>query len=164
MVKSEDERSESILESLLEVMDPEIPVLSVVDLGIIEDIELKGDSVTVMMLPTFTACPAIKIMQSQIREKVMSLGFADVNVKVDDSLTWNSDRITEEGKRKLELFGLGTPEQHGGTYDLQSIEQATCPHCNSTHTTMNSMFGSALCRSMHFCYDCRQGFERFKPL
>lgn len=164
MVKSEDERSESILESLFEVMDPEIPVLSVVDLGIIEGIELHGDSVTVMMLPTFTACPAIRIMQSQIREKVMSLGFADVMVKVDDSLTWNSDRITEEGKRKLELFGLGTPEQHGGAYDLQSIEQATCPHCNSTHTTMNSMFGSALCRSMHFCYDCRQGFERFKPL
>ncbi|MEO6168919.1 MAG: 1,2-phenylacetyl-CoA epoxidase subunit PaaD [Chitinophagales bacterium] len=153
-----------ILNSLQEVMDPEIPVLSVVDLGIIEDIIINDDSVTVMMLPTFTACPAIKIMQAQIREKVMSLGYSDVEVRVDDSTAWHSDRMTEEGKQKLEAFGLGTPLRHGGEFDLNAIENSKCPHCLSANTTMNSLFGSTLCRSMHYCFDCRQGFERFKPL
>src|SRR6185503_17385799 len=87
---------EEILESLREVMDPEIPVLSVVDLGIIEDVLIEDDAITVKMIPTFTACPAIKIMQQQIREKISSLGFEDVKVIVDDSVTWNSDRMSEE--------------------------------------------------------------------
>lgn len=157
-------KEELVLSSLREVMDPEIPVLSVVDLGIIEDIIINEDSVIVMMLPTFTACPAIKIMQSQIREKVMSMGYANVEVKVDDAIAWNSDRMTEEGKQKLEAFGLGTPLHHGGEFDLSAIEHSKCPHCGSANTTMNSLFGSTLCRSMHYCFDCKQGFERFKPL
>jgi ring-1,2-phenylacetyl-CoA epoxidase subunit PaaD len=155
---------EDILVSLQEVMDPEIPVLSVVDLGIIGDIELTDDAVTIKMIPTFTACPAIKMMQQQVQDKILSLGFEKVNVMVDHSIAWNSDRMSEAGKRKLEQFGLGTPLRHGGDFDLQDIEQSKCPHCGSTNTTMNSLFGSTLCRSMHFCFDCKQGFERFKPL
>jgi ring-1,2-phenylacetyl-CoA epoxidase subunit PaaD len=155
---------EEILESLREVMDPEIPVLSVVDLGIIEDVLIEDDAITVKMIPTFTACPAIKIMQQQIREKISSLGFEDVKVIVDDSVTWNSDRMSEEAKRKLEKFGLGIPNRHGGQFSLEEIEHSKCPHCGSSDTTMNSLFGSTLCRSIHFCFACRQSFERFKPL
>lgn len=156
--------TERILASLQEVMDPEIPVLSVVDLGIIEDVIVEQEAVTVMMLPTFTACPAIRLLQQQIRDKILSLGYQQVQVKVDDSVAWNSDRMTEKGKRNLELFGLGTPLRHDGDFDLLAIEHAKCPHCGSGNTTMKSIFGSTLCRSMHFCYDCLQGFERFKPL
>ncbi len=159
-----DTREAVICASLQEVMDPEIPVLSVIDLGIIEDVIIHGDSVIVMMLPTFTACPAIKLLQSQIKEKVMSLGYGNVEVKVDDAIAWSSDRMTPEGKIKLEKFGLGTPLHHGGDFDLAAIEHSGCPHCGSANTTMNSLFGSTLCRSMHYCFDCKQGFERFKPL
>lgn len=155
---------EEILESLCEVMDPEIPVLSVVDLGIIGDVVIEDDAVTVKMIPTFTACPAIRIMQQQIKEKVLSLGFGEVTVIVDDSVSWNSDRMSEEGKRKLEKFGLGIPNRHHGEFSLKEIEHSKCPHCGSSDTTMNSLFGSTLCRSIHFCFSCKQGFERFKPL
>ncbi|MBX7108758.1 MAG: phenylacetate-CoA oxygenase subunit PaaJ [Chitinophagales bacterium] len=164
MVTAATTATGSIFSSLQEVMDPEIPVLSVVDLGIIEDIIVEEDSVTIMMLPTFTACPAIRLLQSQIQQKVMSLGYQDVQVKVDDSVTWNTDRITEKGKRSLAAFGLGTPLRHAGDFSLADIEYSACPHCGSGNTTMKSMFGSTLCRSMHYCFDCLQGFERFKPL
>ncbi len=153
-----------ILDALHEVMDPEIPALSVVDLGIIEDVRIKDDEVTVTMLPTFTACPAITLMQQQIREKMYSLGFKKVSAEVDTSIAWNSDRITEAGKKKLQQFGLGIPPNHKGEFSLHEIEHSVCPHCNSANTTMNSLFGSTLCRSIHYCFDCRQSFERFKPL
>jgi len=155
---------EEILEALHQVMDPEIPVLSVVDLGIIEDVAIEDDAVTVKMIPTFTACPAIKLMQQQIKEKISSLGFQEVKVIVDDSVSWNSDRMSEEGKKKLEKFGLGIPNRHGGEFSLEEIEHSKCPRCGSSDTTMNSLLGSTLCRSIHFCFNCKQSFERFKPL
>ena len=155
---------EEILEALQDVMDPEIPVLSVVDLGIIEEVVIEDEGITVKMIPTFTACPAIRIMQEQIREKVLSLGFEHVKVIVDNSVAWNSDRMSDRGKKKLEKFGLGIPNRHGGEFSLEEIEHSKCPHCGSSDTTLNSLFGSTLCRSIHFCFDCKQSFERFKPL
>jgi len=155
---------EEVLTILREVMDPEIPALSVIDLGIIGDIEIKNERVSVKMIPTFTACPATRIIKQQITEGLNKAGFEEVEVEIDSSVPWNSDRITEEGKRKLKAFGLGAPLRHEGTFHLSDIEQSKCPHCGSINTTMNSMFGSTLCRSIHFCFDCRQGFERFKPL
>ena len=155
---------EEILEALQEVMDPEIPVLSVLDLGIIGDITVEGEFVKVKMMPTFTACPAIKLMQHQVREKILSLGFERVEVEIDHSIPWTSDRMSEGAKKKLEKFGLGSTKFHGGNFSLEEISHAACPHCGSENTTMNSLFGSTLCRSMHYCFDCRQGFERFKPI
>lgn len=153
-----------IITALRGVMDPEIPVLSVVDLGIIGDVEVTDEMVKVKMIPTFTACPAIKMIQNQIREKILSLGFKNTEVEIDSSIPWTSDRITEEGKKKLEKFGLGIPNRHGGEFTIEDIAQSKCPHCGSSNTTMNSLFGSTLCRSIHFCFDCKQSFEKFKPL
>ena len=155
---------EDILKALREVMDPEIPVLSVVDLGIIREVLIEDDKITVKMLPTFTACPAIKIMQQQIKEKIAEFGIENVSVEIDNRSSWNSDLMTEEGKKKLQEFGLGTPLKHNGQFSLTDVEHSACPHCRSTNTTMNSLFGSTLCRSIHYCFDCRQSFERFKPL
>ncbi|MBA2421642.1 MAG: phenylacetate-CoA oxygenase subunit PaaJ [Chitinophagales bacterium] len=154
----------TILLALKEVMDPELPFLSVVDLGIIGDIDIHENRVLLKILPTFTACPAIQLMREQIIEKILSLGFYGAEVEVDYSIPWNSDRISEEGKKKLEKFGLATADTHQGNFSIDDIEQSKCPHCSSCNTTMNSIFGSTLCRSMHYCFDCRQGFERFKPL
>jgi len=155
---------EDILQALREVMDPEIPTLSVIDLGMIGDIVMEDNNVTINLIPTFTACPAIKLLQQLIKEKISSIGLVNVSVVKDDSVIWNTNRISESGKKKLEQFGLGTPQPHDGNFSLEDIEHAGCPHCGSINTTMNSLFGSTLCRSIHFCFDCRQSFERFKPL
>ena len=153
-----------IMEALQHVMDPEIPTLSVVDMGMITVVEVKGESAEVKMIPTFTACPALKLIKQNIYDAVKQLGFNQVNVIVDDTIIWNSDRITEQGKKLLTEFGLGTPQRHEGKFSMEEIAASKCPHCGSDDTTLKSIFGSTLCRSIHFCFNCKQGFERFKPL
>jgi len=156
---------EEILHALESVMDPEIPTLSVVDMGMVTDIIVNDNkSVTVKMIPTFTACPALRMIKDMMKTKVESLGCENVTVLVDDTVTWNSDRITERGKKLLEEFGLGSPQRHRGSFGMEEIAHSKCPHCGSTNTTMNSVFGSTLCRSTHYCFDCKQAFERFKPV
>jgi ring-1,2-phenylacetyl-CoA epoxidase subunit PaaD len=163
-VSNEVTARDEILRLLREVMDPEIPTLSVIDLGMIGDIEVNDDRVIVHLIPTFTACPALNLLRQQIGQKVLELGFDNVEVIKDNSVVWNTDRITEEGKKKLEHFGLGIPQRHGGSFSPEDVEHSRCPHCGSENTTMNSLFGSTLCRSIHYCFDCKQSFERFKPL
>jgi ring-1,2-phenylacetyl-CoA epoxidase subunit PaaD len=159
-----DTVKQQVLDALRHVMDPEIPTLSVIDLGMIGEILVEDDRITLPLIPTFTACPALKLLQQQIGDKVRELGFENVEVIKDNSVTWNTDRITEEGKKKLQQFGLGIPERHGGNFSPDDVERSRCPHCGSDNTTMNSLFGSTLCRSIHYCFDCKQSFERFKPL
>lgn len=156
--------SRQIREALSRVMDPEIPILSVIDLGMIGELQIHDDRIAIPLVPTFTACPALMLLQHQIHEAVTALGFRNVEVFKDDSVTWNTDRISEEGKKKLEQFGLGIPQRHGGNFSLDAIIHSKCPHCGSDNTTMNSLFGSTLCRSIHYCFNCKQSFERFKPL
>lgn len=156
---------EEIYSALETVMDPEVPVLSVVDMGIITEVKIAGEeSCLVKMIPTFTACPAIRMIKDSIKTKVESLGFKNVTVDIDESVSWNSDRISEKGKLALKNFGLGTPIRHDGNFSLDDISKSKCPHCGSEDTTMNSLFGSTLCRSIHFCFSCKQSFERFKPV
>ena len=145
-------------------MDPEIPVLSVVDLGMITDVQSSNDGVTVKMIPTFVACPAINVIKTNIKDSLEHAGFLGVNVELDETIAWSSDRISENGKLVLEKFGLGAPVQIEGILDMKQIETVACPHCGSDHTTLVSVFGSTLCRSIHFCNNCKQAFERFKPL
>ena len=156
--------NEEIYTVLASVMDPEIPVLSVVDLGMITDVQTSNDGVTVKMIPTFVACPAINVIKTNIKDSLEHAGFLGVNVELDETIAWSSDRISENGKLVLEKFGLGAPVQIEGILDMKQIETVACPHCGSDHTTLVSVFGSTLCRSIHFCNNCKQGFERFKPL
>jgi ring-1,2-phenylacetyl-CoA epoxidase subunit PaaD len=156
--------NEHIYDALRNVMDPEIPTLSVIDLGMITDVLTGNDGVTVRLLPTFVACPATSIIRSNIKETLENSGVRNVDVVLEDKLSWSSDRVTEHGKKLLEEFGLGAPVKIDGVLDLVQIESSQCPHCGSEHTTMKSMFGSTLCRSIHYCNDCHQSFERFKPL
>ena len=153
-----------IYDALRHVMDPEIPTLSVIDLGMITDVITSNDGVTVRLLPTFVACPATSVIRSNIKETLEKTGVRNVDVVLEDKLSWSSDRVTERGKKLLEDFGLGAPVQIEGVLDLVQIESSKCPHCASGNTTIRSMFGSTLCRSIHYCNDCHQSFERFKPL
>ncbi|MFK7904957.1 MAG: 1,2-phenylacetyl-CoA epoxidase subunit PaaD [Chitinophagales bacterium] len=159
-------QEEQIMEALFEVKDPEIPVISVVDLGIIPKVSMdKTGCATVTMTPTFTACPATQVMQSEIIAAVEALDFVEkVVVKVDFSIPWTSDKISELGCKQLKEFGLAPPNKHHGDLDMNSIAEVKCPHCDSDHTSLKILFGTTLCRSNHFCYDCKQAFEAFKPI
>jgi len=156
--------------ALENVKDPEIPVLTVVDMGIIYNVEVtaaSSDSLqtcTVTMTPTFVGCPAIDLMKKSIAEEVSKLGFAEVEVKVDFENTWTSDRMSEEAKIKLEKFGLAPPVVIEGELTEAQLNNVRCPHCHSTDTTLRSAFGSTLCRAIRFCFNCKQGFEQFKPV
>jgi ring-1,2-phenylacetyl-CoA epoxidase subunit PaaD len=157
---------ESILEALQQVFDPEIPVISVVDLGIISNIEIDdSEHVTIYMTPTFSSCPALKLIASDIQTKAKEItGHQDIEVIIDKQSGWDTNRITEKGLGILKKFGLAPPKRYTGDLEVDSIADATCPHCNSDKTSLSSVFGSTLCRSMHYCYDCDQTFEQFKPL
>jgi len=151
-------------EVLATVMDPEIPTLSVIDLGMITGVTVSNDGVRVKLLPTFVACPATTYIRSNIRTALELAGFHNIDVEMESELSWTSDRVSEHGRQLLEKFGLGAPVQIDGILDVATIESARCPHCGSPDTTLRSMFGSTLCRSIHYCNACKQGFERFKPV
>lgn len=153
-----------IWEAIEQVKDPEIPVLSVVDLGVITEVILNGDAVSVKMTPTFSGCPALKLMEKQVGDAVKSLGFEDVTVSTNFDVAWDTNRISEKGREIIKNFGLAPPPKHAGNPDLDLLKLTACPHCNSENTTMKSPFGPTLCRSLHYCYDCLQAFEAFKPI
>jgi ring-1,2-phenylacetyl-CoA epoxidase subunit PaaD len=150
---------------LEEVKDPEIPVISLVDLGVITQVELLGDHVKVEMTPTFVGCPAMDYMRNDVLEVLKKHGIRNPEVSINFKHGWSTDKISERGKRALKKFGLAPPpltkEIH---HDLNILEHTPCPRCNGTNTEMKSPFGPTLCRSLHYCFDCREAFEQFKPL
>ena len=124
-----------ILAALQEVKDPEIPVISVVDLGIITKIEVgEGNSAKVTMTPTFVGCPAIKHMQNEVQLAVEALGFETVEVVVDYTIPWNSNMVSERGLQQLKDFRLSPPKRHCGIVTMEDLEHAQCPNCFGTNT------------------------------
>ena len=153
-----------IWQALEDVKDPEIPVVSVVEMGIVHDVQSDGERVMVELTPTFVGCPAIDHMRQAMRDRIAALGVREVTVRVVLHPPWNSNRITPAGRQKLKAFGLAPPPRHDGTFDLIQIESVACPHCGSYDTNLESPFGPTLCRAIHYCHACRQSFEQFKPL
>jgi ring-1,2-phenylacetyl-CoA epoxidase subunit PaaD len=149
---------------LEEVKDPEIPVLSLVDLGVVTEVELDDDHVRVELTPTFAGCPAMELMKSEVLEKLKSNGIKNPQVEISFRIAWSSEFISEKGKKALKEFGLAPPPSNKLFTDLEILETAICPRCNGTHTELKNPFGPTLCRSIHFCNDCREAFEQFKPL
>lgn len=152
-----------VLHALEAVKDPEIPVISVVDLGIITNVEVQEQVARVTMTPTFVGCPAIDYMRQQIKKKVEELGFEKVEVIVDREHKWSTNDISEKGKELLKNFKLAPPVKFSQDAKLEDLMKAPCPHCGSTNTSLNSPFGSTLCRAIHVCNDCKLTFEQFKP-
>lgn len=159
-----DSALDRVWRAISTVTDPEIPVLSVVELGIIPDAWIADGRVTVQMCPTFAGCPALDLMRESIRSAVQAAGFPDVTVQVVFDPPWSSDRISEEGRRKLKEFGLAPPAKCGSGITEELIRRTSCPYCDSTNTTLESIFGPTLCRAIHYCNACRQSFEQFKPV
>lgn len=154
----------AIWDALDEVKDPEIPAVSLVEMGIVRAVEIEDDKVTVTMTPTFTGCPALIEMQRLIREKMLEIGAQTAEVKTVLKPAWSSDWITEEGRQKLKAFGLAPPPIHGGNINVTFFDVVKCPRCDSTNTTVKNTFGSTLCRAIYYCNECLEPFEQFKPL
>lgn len=155
---------ELIWEALQEVKDPEIPVVSLVEMGIVQTVVLDNDEIKVKMTPTFSGCPAQVEMKRSIEEKLLGLGAQSVEVEIVLNPAWTSDRITDEGRRKLKTFGLQPPHRHGGNLVATFFKPVACPRCDSLDTTLKNSFGSTLCRAIWYCNQCREPFEQFKPL
>jgi ring-1,2-phenylacetyl-CoA epoxidase subunit PaaD len=156
--------TEAIWKILDEVKDPEIPVVSVVEMGLIREIAFSGDRLIVTMSPTFAGCPALQVMQAEIAHRLKDAGTPEVDVRVTYTPPWTSDWITETGRQKLKSFGLAPPPRHDGRLEEALAEAVNCPYCGSTETNLKNDFGSTLCRAIYTCNRCKQPFERFKPL
>lgn len=162
--------TEEFVWSLLQnVKDPEIPVLSMVEMGMITEVKLMNASgerpkALITITPTFVGCPAIHVMKDNITEELKKSGI-DADVKVDLETKWTTNRMTAEAKTKLEKFGLAPPpEIKEEDLTEEQLNSVRCPYCHSTDTTLRSAFGSTLCRAIRFCFHCKQGFEQFKPV
>lgn len=149
---------------LEEVKDPEIPVLSLVDLGVITEVTVDRHNVHIEMTPTFVGCPALDFMKQEIHEVLTGHGIERVSIDVTFRKPWNSDLISEKGKLALKKFGLAPPPSRELFTELDVLEHAACPRCNGTNTELKNTFGPTLCRSIHYCNTCKEAFEQFKPL
>lgn len=155
---------EQILTWLEDVKDPEIPVLSLVDLGVITSVEATVDQVKIEMTPTFIGCPALDYMKAEVESSLHARGLANVIVEVNYKKAWSSDLISEKGRSALKKYGLAPPPSARVFADLEILESAACPRCNGINTELKNPFGPTLCRAIYYCHDCREAFEQFKPV
>lgn len=155
---------ETIGQLLQEVKDPEVPVLSVIDLGIVRSINIVNDSVHIIITPTYSGCPAIDVISMDIRLKLLEHGIKNIKVEQTLSPAWTTDWMTEEGKQKLKAFGIAPPntKQQFFKEEMFSQEAVECPQCNSFHTQLISQFGSTACKALYRCNDCKEAFDYFK--
>jgi ring-1,2-phenylacetyl-CoA epoxidase subunit PaaD len=156
---------DTIWKLLEDVKDPEIPVVSLVEMGIVREVKISDDhSVTVAITPTFSACPALRTMKDDIVERLQAAGIAQVEVQIVYSPPWTSDWITFEAREKLRIFGLAPAPQHGGNFEVMLLDAVACPYCGSHNTSLRNSFGSTPCRMIFYCNACQQPFEQMKPL
>jgi ring-1,2-phenylacetyl-CoA epoxidase subunit PaaD len=158
--------AEQVWAAIGEIPDPEIPVISLVELGIIRDVAVEGNAVRIELTPTFLGCPALDSMRRSLEETVTALGASpEIDVVQDDS--WSTDKITPAGREKLRAAGFAPPSPRaaGETTLVQLQSRAfRCPYCGSTETRLENIFGPTPCRSLRWCASCRQPFEQFKTI
>jgi ring-1,2-phenylacetyl-CoA epoxidase subunit PaaD len=157
---------DAVWTALEEVADPEIPVVSLVDLGVVRDVRVDGRRVSVTLTPTFLGCPALEAMQRELETKLESLG-AEPAVEVDRGDSWSTDRITAAGREKLRAAGFAPPApREASAPQLVQLQAKAfrCPYCGSSETRLENLFGPTPCRSIRYCESCRQPFEQFKTV
>ncbi len=158
-----------VLAWLDDVKDPEVPVLSVVELGVVRDAQVDADGgVTVTVTPTYTGCPAMRVIEDSIREALLLRGAPRVTVATVFTPAWTTDWIPESARAKLEAYGIAPPGPASAVDELVPLRRADiavrCPWCKSMHTTLRSEFGSTSCKALWVCDECRQPFEAFKAI
>lgn len=162
MVASVESINQQVYEALMNVKDPEIDTVSILDLGMVEEVITEGNSVKIVLLPTFLGCPALEIIKKDTVNALKDLQFVDhVEVEFIFHPPWTSDRITKEGHKGLRAFGIAPPPKH---FEEDGSWHVDCPYCESTYVTMDNIFGPTACRSILYCKSCKNVFEAMKPV
>jgi ring-1,2-phenylacetyl-CoA epoxidase subunit PaaD len=155
---------------LADVLDPEVPALSVRDLGIVRDVVDQGPELEIVLTPTYSGCPATEAIERSVLEALDAAGLGPAHVRLQRAPAWTTDWISEEGKRKLREYGIAPPAhvETGAAVPIhlvpRRIAPVACPRCGSVHTERLSAFGSTACKALFRCLDCREPFEHFKPI
>jgi ring-1,2-phenylacetyl-CoA epoxidase subunit PaaD len=147
-----------------QVCDPEIPVLTIEDLGVLRDIRVDGDSVTVTITPTYSGCPAMDAIKADVATALRGEGYADVTVDLTLAPAWSSDWMTASGKAKLERYGIAAPTGRAEIGPIKLRMSVRCPQCGSLNTRELSRFGSTSCKALYECHDCLEPFDYFKVI
>ena len=156
---------EHILSLLSEIPDPEIPVITIVELGVIRDIQIVDDTtIELKITPTYSGCPAMKQIEDDVRKKLTEHGFASITINTVFAPPWTTDWITPEAKEKLRKYGIAPPETttEDKSWLTGKTKSIACPRCKSTNTKLVSQFGSTACKALYQCNDCLEPFDYFK--
>ncbi|MEO8822472.1 MAG: 1,2-phenylacetyl-CoA epoxidase subunit PaaD [Ginsengibacter sp.] len=147
---------------LSSVNDPEIPVISILDLGILRDVKIHGETVEVIITPTYSGCPAMDFIATNIKLALAENGYENIKITHQLSPAWTTDWMTDEGKQKLKVYGIAPPVAK--TFDKSYLEtlEVECPNCHSFNTKVISQFGSTACKALYQCKDCGEPFDYFK--
>jgi ring-1,2-phenylacetyl-CoA epoxidase subunit PaaD len=156
--------SKEIYTLLHEIPDPEIPVISIVELGVIRDVRAEEKEVEVTITPTYSGCPAMKQMEDDVRRKLMDHGFEEVKIRTVFHPPWTTDWLNGEARKKLQDYGIAPPEERTSdkSFLMGLHRDVTCPRCKSTDTAMVSQFGSTACKALYKCNICLEPFDYFK--
>jgi ring-1,2-phenylacetyl-CoA epoxidase subunit PaaD len=157
--------SATVIAALRDVADPEIPAISIVDLGLVHEVRADDTGIHVELLPTFVGCPALDVIRGAVKERLSELG-RPVDVRFSFAVPWTSERISPEGRERLRSSGFAppAPEPVGGPTLLSLETPVPCPYCGSRRTRLDNAFGPTQCRSIRYCTECRQPFESFKSV
>ena len=158
---------ENIWDLLQTIPDPEVPAISIVELGVVRAIELiNKNSITIKITPTYSGCPALKRMEDDVHEKLLAHGFTNIKIEIIYKPAWTTDWLTDSTKQKLKEYGIAPPPkltfEHLIPLGKQTNQPLACPFCDSTNTKLTSQFGSTACKALYFCNNCHQPFEHFK--
>lgn len=158
---------DALWQALGEVMDPEVPVLSVVDLGVVRDVRVDGGEVEVDITPTYSGCPALEVMEREIVSALVRAGASRVEVNTVYSPAWTTDWMSESARERLRAYGIAPPGPRDDDELIplrRRVLSVACPYCGSSRTELRSAFGSTACKAIHYCNACRQPFEEFKAI
>jgi ring-1,2-phenylacetyl-CoA epoxidase subunit PaaD len=157
-----EQLNDAVMEALQTVKDPEIDSVSVLDLGMIEEVSIENNIAGIKVLPTFMGCPALEIIQKNIENAVNNVvGIEDTKVQFIHHPPWTSDRVSDIGRERLKEFGIAPPPKKWNSEGMNAID---CPYCGSSYTTMDNIFGPTACRSILYCKSCKNPFEAMKPV
>ncbi|HNO71159.1 MAG TPA: phenylacetate-CoA oxygenase subunit PaaJ [Bacteroidia bacterium] len=153
---------EEIIRLLAEIPDPEIPVITIQELGVLRDVAVNENTVEITITPTYSGCPAMKQIENDIVSKLKNNGIENVKIKMVYHPAWTTDWIPQEAKEKLKRYGIAPPEKTSIDKGILSGKKKICPHCGSNNTEMVSQFGSTACKALYKCLDCKEPFDYFK--
>ncbi|MGK0617762.1 1,2-phenylacetyl-CoA epoxidase subunit PaaD [Meiothermus cerbereus] len=158
--------TEQVWKALAQIPDPEIPVINVVEMGIVRDVVIEGRKAVITMTPTFSGCPALHLIRAQLEQTARSLGFQEVEVQTVLSPPWSTDWITPEAKERLRQYGIAPPKPSSEQGFLIELEPSPtpCPRCGSLNTSVKNTFGPTLCKAIYVCNNCQEPFESFKTV